>query len=100
MAESLTLTLPLKIVSGAPVVCVCFVQDVESYIHRSGRTGRAGRDGTCVLFFKPNEEHCLSYVEQKAVCLVRTVIGGLAVKTGPMANFFFHLTDSYSAIRL
>jgi len=44
-----------------------FFQDVESYIHRSGRTGRAGRDGTCVLFFKPNEEYNLAYVEQKAV---------------------------------
>lgn len=26
-------------------------QDVESYVHRSGRTGRVGRDGTCITFY-------------------------------------------------
>jgi len=25
-------------------------QDVESYVHRSGRTGRVGREGTCITF--------------------------------------------------
>jgi ATP-dependent RNA helicase DDX21 len=48
------------------VIQCCPPKDVESYIHRSGRTGRAGRDGTCVLFYKPNEEHELGYVEQRA----------------------------------
>jgi ATP-dependent RNA helicase DDX21 len=26
-------------------------KDVETYIHRAGRTGRAGRSGICVTFF-------------------------------------------------
>ena len=26
-------------------------KDVETYIHRAGRTGRAGRSGTCVIFY-------------------------------------------------
>jgi ATP-dependent RNA helicase DDX21 len=26
-------------------------KDVETYIHRSGRTARAGRDGTCITFY-------------------------------------------------
>jgi len=26
-------------------------QDVETYIHRSGRTARAGKSGTCITFF-------------------------------------------------
>uniref|UniRef100_A0A8C3KIA9 RNA helicase n=1 Tax=Calidris pygmaea TaxID=425635 RepID=A0A8C3KIA9_9CHAR len=41
-------------------------QDVESYIHRSGRTGRAGRTGICICFYQRKEEHQLRYVEQKA----------------------------------
>ncbi|PKU33706.1 storkhead-box protein hypothetical protein [Limosa lapponica baueri] len=44
-------------------------KDVESYIHRSGRTGRAGRTGICICFYQRKEEYQLRYVEQKAgVC--------------------------------
>uniref|UniRef100_A0AAA9TXV7 RNA helicase n=1 Tax=Bos taurus TaxID=9913 RepID=A0AAA9TXV7_BOVIN len=41
-------------------------QDVESYIHRSGRTGRAGRTGVCICFYQHKEEYQLAQVEQKA----------------------------------
>ncbi|XP_048061983.1 nucleolar RNA helicase 2 [Megalobrama amblycephala] len=40
--------------------------DVESYIHRSGRTGRAGRTGVCICFYQRKEENQLKFVEQKA----------------------------------
>ena len=30
-------------------------QDIDSYIHRSGRTGRAGRSGICICLYKPQE---------------------------------------------
>ncbi|XP_032112059.1 nucleolar RNA helicase 2 [Sapajus apella] len=41
-------------------------KDVESYIHRSGRTGRAGRTGVCICFYQHKEEYQLVQVEQKA----------------------------------
>nr|XP_006630629.1 PREDICTED: nucleolar RNA helicase 2 [Lepisosteus oculatus] len=41
-------------------------KDVDSYIHRSGRTGRAGRTGVCICFYQHKEEQMLRYVEYKA----------------------------------
>ncbi|KAI8357901.1 P-loop containing nucleoside triphosphate hydrolase protein [Choanephora cucurbitarum] len=40
-------------------------KDTESYVHRSGRTGRAGRSGVCVTFYKPVEEGLLSYISKR-----------------------------------
>lgn len=50
-------------------------QDVESYIHRSGRTGRAGRTGVCICFYQRKEEDQLRYVENKAVSLLLLPVG-------------------------
>ncbi|XP_064001645.1 nucleolar RNA helicase 2-like [Pogoniulus pusillus] len=41
-------------------------KDVDSYIHRSGRTGRAGRTGVCICLFQRREEDLLKQVEHKA----------------------------------
>lgn len=41
-------------------------KDVDSYIHRSGRTGRAGRSGTCVCLYNHKQEYALKEVERKA----------------------------------
>lgn len=48
-------------------------KDVESYIHRSGRTGRAGRTGVCICFYQRKEEDRLRYVENKACITFRRV---------------------------
>lgn len=39
-------------------------QDVESYVHRIGRTGRAGREGVAILFVTPRERRMLSLIEK------------------------------------
>ncbi|KAJ3076953.1 Nucleolar RNA helicase 2 [Podochytrium sp. JEL0797] len=40
--------------------------DVETYVHRSGRTGRAGKSGTCVTFYKQQQEYLLQNISRKA----------------------------------
>jgi len=39
-------------------------QDVESYIHRIGRTGRAGKEGKAILFVTPREKRMLYLIEK------------------------------------
>src|SRR6187401_459601 len=38
--------------------------DTESYVHRIGRTGRAGRKGEAILFVTPRERHMLRAIER------------------------------------
>ena len=38
--------------------------DPESYTHRIGRTGRAGRSGDAILFITPREKHLLKVIER------------------------------------
>lgn len=39
-------------------------QDVESYIHRIGRTGRAGDDGVAITFTAPKDQQMLATIEK------------------------------------
>ena len=39
--------------------------DVESYVHRVGRTGRAGRKGNAILFASPRERRLLKTIERE-----------------------------------
>ena len=38
--------------------------DTETYIHRIGRTGRAGREGDAILFVAPREKRILQQIER------------------------------------
>ena len=38
--------------------------DTESYVHRIGRTGRAGREGHAILFLHPRERYMLERIER------------------------------------
>jgi ATP-dependent RNA helicase DeaD len=38
--------------------------DTEAYVHRIGRTGRAGRKGDAILFVAPREKRLLGAIER------------------------------------
>jgi ATP-dependent RNA helicase DeaD len=38
--------------------------DVESYVHRIGRTGRAGREGKAILFVTPRQQRMMREIER------------------------------------
>jgi ATP-dependent RNA helicase DeaD len=39
--------------------------DLESYVHRIGRTGRAGKEGTAITFISKSEQRILQQIERK-----------------------------------
>jgi ATP-dependent RNA helicase DDX21 len=41
-------------------------KDAESYIHRAGRTARAGKSGTCITFWTMKHKFQLQNIAQKA----------------------------------
>jgi superfamily II DNA/RNA helicase len=40
--------------------------EVETYIHRSGRTARAGASGTCITFYTDKTRHMIEQIENVA----------------------------------
>jgi ATP-dependent RNA helicase DDX21 len=38
-------------------------KDTETYIHRSGRTARAGREGTCITFYTIKQKNLVQMIE-------------------------------------
>ena len=41
-------------------------KDTESYIHRSGRTARAGKSGTCITFYSKKSLEFVERIEELA----------------------------------
>ena len=56
--------------------------DTEAYIHRVGRTGRAGRRGEAILFVAPREQRMLAAIEKAT----RQKIKPLTLPTTEMVN--------------
>ena len=57
---------------GLDIPCVDLIvqieppKDTEAYIHRSGRTARAGKSGLCITLFNRNNEEFLVKAEELA----------------------------------
>ncbi len=45
------------------VINFALPQDPESYLHRIGRTGRAGKEGTAITFISPEEHRKLMFIK-------------------------------------
>ena len=56
--------------------------DVESYVHRIGRTGRAGRSGEAILFVTPRERGMLRAIERAT----RQPIEAMTMPTSSQVN--------------
>jgi len=48
------------------VINYALPQDAESYVHRVGRTGRAGQHGTAITFITPSEDRKLKLIQKVA----------------------------------
>ena len=57
-------------------------QDAETYVHRIGRTGRAGREGEAILFVSNRERRMLSNIER----VTRQKIEPLELPTAKIIN--------------
>ena len=53
------------------VINYAIPQDSDSYVHRIGRTGRAGKEGTAITFITPEEYRKLMYIKNTARTEIR-----------------------------
>ncbi len=49
------------------VISCGFPNDLEFYIHRSGRTGRAGNDGTCYALYKESDDAAIRSLMKRGI---------------------------------
>lgn len=70
--------------------------DIESYVHRIGRTGRAGREGDAILFVAPREKRLLAAIEKttrKKIDLMELPSTQI-INEHRIANFKQRITDT------
>jgi ATP-dependent RNA helicase DeaD len=53
------------------VINYALPQDPESYVHRIGRTGRAGKEGIAITFISSKEYRSLQFIQQKTKTDIR-----------------------------
>ena len=75
---------------------------VEPYIHRIGRTGRAGRTGTAILFLNRNEKWMLKAIQRSTKKDIREMIlpTNAAINKNRVANFNNRITTALTSENL
>eukprot|EP01035_Chromulina_nebulosa_P018680 gene18680-24428_t len=63
-ARGLDLSVELVIQVKPPIKNLSGVPDTENYVHRSGRTGRAGKSGVCVTLYGNNTRYAVQEIER------------------------------------
>eukprot|EP01135_Chromosphaera_perkinsii_P012096 Nk52_evm34s2579 gene=Nk52_evmTU34s2579 len=48
-------------------------KDTDTFVHRSGRTGRAGKSGVNILFYKPQQESMVKHIERKCKIMFKRI---------------------------
>lgn len=61
----------IDVVNLTHVINYSLPQDAESYIHRIGRTGRAGKKGIAITFISPDEYRKLMYITRVTKTVIR-----------------------------
>ncbi len=69
--------------------------DSEAYVHRIGRTGRAGRSGDAILFVTPRERHLLQAIERSTRQPIEPMLlpSVQAVNDRRVARFYKRISD-------
>ena len=49
-------------------------KEVETYIHRSGRTARAGASGICITFYTDKTKYLIDAIEQQAGIKLQQIV--------------------------
>ena len=76
--------------------------DTEAYVHRIGRTGRAGRKGEAILFVAPRERRMLQAIERatRQPITPMNIPGREAVSDKRIANFKQLITETLESEEL
>jgi len=72
---------------------------VEPYVHRIGRTGRAGRTGEAILFVNRNERWMLKVIERATKNNIKEISlpSNTAINTKRMADFKLSITQTLAS---
>lgn len=83
------------------VVIQCGCRHIDSFVHRSGRTGRVGKNGTNVLFFEADEFKFVLDLESQLNIKI-DILSSLQEKQDPLKaeeRVFEGFTSRYTKVK-